>query len=133
MCTLNMVEGKLKFVVTRNNNGNYNYSAQAFVHPSLTDGKWHHIVLISDLGITNTSLITNTLYVDGQEVYTLTESTFAWASSYGSGTSFTMGGSFKFGNNNSFTATNMSVDNFRVYDTRRLSASEIKEIYNAKQ
>lgn len=133
MCTLNMVEGKLKFVVTRNNNGNYNYSAQAFVHPSLTDGKWHHIVLISDLGITNTSLITNTLYVDGQEVYTVTESTFAWASSYGSGTSFTMGGSFKFGNNNSFTATNMSVDNFRVYDTRRLSASEIKEIYNAKQ
>ena len=133
MCTLNMVEGKLKFVVTRNNNGNYNYSAQAFVHPSLTDGKWHHIVLISDLGITNTSLITNTLYVDGQEVYTVTESTFAWASSYGSGTSFTMGGSFKFGNNSSFTATNMSVDNFRVYDTRRLSASEIKEIYNAKQ
>ena len=31
------------------------------------------------------------------------------------------------------TGTNMSVDNFRVYDTRRLSASEIQEIYNAKQ
>lgn len=133
MCTLTMIDGQLKFVVTRQNNGNYNYNAQAFVHPTLTDGKWHHIVILSDFCISQSSVITNTLYVDGQKVNSVTESTFAWASSYGSGTNFTMGGKYEFGHNHSFTATNMSVDNFRVYDTRRLSASEIKEIYNAKQ
>ncbi len=133
MCTLNMINGQLKFVVTRENNGNYDYNTQAFVHPTLTDGKWHHIVLLSDFCITNSSFITNTLYIDGKKMYSVTEKTFAWASSYGSGTNFTMGGSFEFDYNHSFTATNMSVDNFRVYDTRRLSDSEIKEIYNAKQ
>ena len=133
MCTLNMIDGQLKFVVTRENNDNYDYNAQAFVHPTLTDGKWHHIVLLSDFCITNSSFITNTLYIDGQKMYSVTEKTFAWASSYGSGTNFTMGGSFELGYDHSFTGTNMSVDNFRVYDTRRLSASEIKEIYNAKQ
>lgn len=133
MCTLTMIDGQLKFVVTRNNNGNYNYNAQAFVHPTLTDGKWHHIVILSDFCISQSSVITNTLYVDGQKVNSVTEGTFAWASSYGSATNFTMGGNYEFGYNHSFTATNMSVDNFRVYDTRRLSASEIKEIYNAKQ
>lgn len=67
MCTLNMIDGQLKFVVTRENNDNYDYNAQAFVHPTLTDGKWHHIVLLSDFCITNSSFITNTLYIDGQK------------------------------------------------------------------
>ena len=51
---------------------------------------------------------------------------------YDTGTSFTMGGIMQ-QYRGSLPATNMSVDNFRVYNTRRLSASEIKEIYNAKQ
>lgn len=46
-----------------------------------------------------------------------------------------MGGSLNVSNLNSnqLSATNMSIDNFRVYDNRKLTASEIKEIYNAKQ
>lgn len=48
MVSLNMINGQLKFVVTRYNNSMYNYKVQAFAHPSLTDGKWHHIVLLSD-------------------------------------------------------------------------------------
>lgn len=135
MFSLNMINNQLKFVVTRNNNNNdYDYKkCQAFVHPSLTDGKWHHIVILSDYNITNTSMITNTLYIDGQRIYTVTENHYGWASSYGSGTNFTMGGSLKLTDNISFTGTNMTVDNFRVYDSRRLSANEIKEIYNNKQ
>lgn len=43
------------------------------------------------------------------------------------------GGSLRLNNSITLPATNMSVDNFRVYDTRRLSSKEIKEIYNAKQ
>ena len=136
MFSLNMINNQLKFVVTRQNNNNeyeYNNGCQAFIHPSLTDGKWHHIVILSDYNITNISMITNTLYIDGQRIYTVTEKNYGWASSYGSGTNFTMGGSLKLTNNISFTGTNMTVDNFRVYDTRRLSANEIKEIYNNKQ
>ena len=136
MFSLNMINNQLKFVVTRQNNNNeyeYNNVCQAFIHPSLTDGKWHHIVILSDYNITNISMITNTLYIDGQRIYTVTEKNYGWASSYGSGTNFTMGGSLKLTNNISFTGTNMTVDNFRVYDTRRLSANEIKEIYNNKQ
>ena len=133
MFSLNMVNGQLKFVVTIYNNSMYSFNAQPFVHPTLTDGKWHHIVLTSDFGITDKSYITNTLYVDGLKVNSVTEGTLQASYSYGSGTNFTMGGNLKIGSEYTFTATNMSVDNFRVYDTRRLSASEIKEIYNAKQ
>lgn len=139
MFTLSMSNGALKFLVTRYNNM-YQYSnLPAFVHPTLTDGKWHHIALVSDFEVTTYSTITTTLYVDGQEVYTLTEDANHFSenggsqSSYDTGTSFTMGGSLQLNKSMTLTGTNMSVDNFRVYDTRRLSASEIQEIYNAKQ
>lgn len=139
MFTLSMSNGALKFLVTRYNNM-YQYSnLPAFVHPTLTDGKWHHIALVSDFEVTTYSTITTTLYVDGQEVYTLTEDANHFSenggsqSSYDTGTSFTMGGSLQLNKSMTLTGINMSVDNFRVYDTRRLSASEIQEIYNAKQ
>lgn len=139
MFTLSTSNGALKFLVTRYNNM-YQYSnLPAFVHPTLTDGKWHHIALVSDFEVTTYSTITTTLYVDGQEVYTLTEDANHFSenggsqSSYDTGTSFTMGGSLQLNKSMTLTGTNMSVDNFRVYDTRRLSASEIQEIYNAKQ
>ena len=139
MFSFSMDNGSLKFLVTRYAN-NYQYkSSPSFVHPTLTDGKWHHIAVISDFNVTTYATITTTLYVDGMEVYTLTEDANPFSenggsqSSYSTGTSFTMGGSLKMYNGATLPATNMSVDNFRVYDTRRLSASEIKEIYNAKQ
>ena len=134
MLSLSMENGALKFVAFSENHGFPDFERQqTFIHPILTDGKWHHIALISD----NTEHYlknTTTLYVDGMEVYVLTET--AWtSSSYGKGTSFIMGGSLNVNNStyNQLSATNMSVDNFRVYDNRKLSASEIKEIYNAKQ
>ena len=53
-------------------------------------------------------------------------------SSYDTGTMFVMGGSLKL-NNTNLNGSNMTIDNFRVYDTRLLSAQEIKQIYEAKQ
>ena len=50
----------------------------------------------------------------------------------GTGIMFTIGGSCSYYGGN-LNATNMTIDNFRVYDTRRLTAQEVKEIYNAKQ
>lgn len=139
MFTLSMSGGQLKFIVTRYNNG-YQYGNKGtFMHPTLTDGKWHHIALTSDFNRTTYATITTTLYVDGQAVDVITEyaNPFSEAevgsNSYGSGTKFIMGGDVQLSHSTKLNGTNMSVDNFRVYDTRRLTADEIKSIYNAKQ
>lgn len=134
--TLSMVGGALRFVVDGYRNRyefENNNEVQTFIHPTLSDNKWHHIVIVSDYHITNTYKITATLYVDGMEVYTITQGYNDNYAGYDTGTTFTMGGSLELNRRLTLPATNMSVDNFRVYDTRRLSASEIKEIYNAKQ
>ena len=134
MLSLSMEKGSLKFVAFGSNHGFPYFDRQLpFIHPTLTDGKWHHIAIVSD-NTENYLKTTTILYVDGLEVYKLTESAGS-SSTYGKGTSFIMGGSLNLNNStyNQLTATNMSIDNFRVYDTRKLTASEIKEIYNAKQ
>lgn len=134
--TLSMVGGALRFVVDGYRNHyefENNNEVQAFIHPTLADNKWHHIVIVSDYHITNKYKITATLYVDGMEVYTITQGYSDNYAGYDTGTTFTMGGNLELNRSLTLPATNMSVDNFRVYDTRRLSASEIKEIYNAKQ
>lgn len=139
MFTLSMDGGALKFIITRYNN-RYQYgAATAFTHPALTDGKWHHIVVVSDFEVTAYSTVTHTLYVDGLRTSTVTESANHFnenggnQSSYDTGTTFVIGGSLKLSNSVTLNATNMTVDNFRVYDNRMLSGNEIKEIYTAKQ
>ena len=134
MLSLSMENGSLKFVAFTSNHGSPYFDWELpFEHPTLTDGKWHHIALVLD----NTEhylKCTKILYVDGLEAYKLTESA-STSSSFGKGTSFIMGGILNINNrtDQQLSATNMSVDNFRVYDNRKLTASEIKEIYNAKQ
>lgn len=140
MFTASMSEGRLKFIVTRYNNV-YEYAKTGtFVHPTLTDGKWHHIALASDFNDTTYSTITTTLYVDGQTVDVVTEDANVFGeaagssqASYGTGIKFIMGGNVKMSSSRTLTGTNMTVDNLRVYDTRKLSPDEIMSIYNAKQ
>lgn len=138
MFTLSMSGGALKFVVTRYNN-QYQYDETgSFMHPNLSDGKWHHIALTSDFHKTTYGTITTNLYVDGQAVDVTTEDANIFTegetsnNSYGSGTKFVMGGEIDL-YFSKLNATNMSVDNFRVYDTRKLSAEEIKQIYEAEK
>lgn len=139
MFTLSMSGGQLKFLVTRYNNGYQYGKSGTFIHPTLTDGKWHHVVLTSDFNKTAYATITTTLYIDGQAVDVITEyaNPFSEAevgsNSYGSGTKFVMGGSIKLNNSNTLNGTNMAVDNFRVYDTRMITADEVLTIYKAKQ
>lgn len=137
--TLSMKDGALKFIVTLYNN-RYQYAQTGtFMHPKLTDGKWHHVALTSDFNKTTFSYVTTNLYIDGQLVDVVTEEANPFSeaetsgNSYGSGTKFVMGGSVEMSYTNTLNGTNMTVDNFRVYDTRRLSATEIKSIYDAKQ
>lgn len=139
MFTLSMKEGALKFVVTLYNNEHQYAQTGTFTNPTLTDGKWHHIALTSDFNKTAYATITTNLYVDGQLIDVVTESANPFteaetaSNSYGSGIKFVMGGSVKLSSSNTLNGTNMAVDNFRVYDTRQLSATEIKSIYDAKQ
>ena len=138
MFTLSMNGGDLKFIVTRYNN-NYNYnSTGSFMHPSLSDGQWHHIVLTSDFNKTTYSVITTTLYVDGQAVDVITENANYFTdgetsnNSYGSGVKFILGGEIEL-YRSVLNATNMSIDNFRVYDTRLLTPEEVKMIYDTER
>lgn len=138
MFTFTMNQGSLKFVTTRYNNY-YKYNDEtAFTHPTITDGKWHHIALVSDFNNIEYATTTTSLYVDGVLVDTVTayanpfeEGTPSQAS-YGTGIKFIMGGNVTIGRK-TINGTNMSVDNFRVYNTRCLSANEIKKIYDARQ
>lgn len=138
MFTFTMSNGSLKFVTTRYNNY-YKYNDEtAFTHPTITDGKWHHIALVSDFNNIEYATTTTSLYVDGVLVDTVTayanpfeEGTPSQAS-YGTGIKFIMGGNVTIGRK-TINGTNMSIDNFRVYNTRCLSANEIKQIYDARQ
>lgn len=138
MFTFTMSNGSLKFVTTRYNNY-YNYDGEtAFTHPTITDGKWHHIALVSDFNNIEYATTTTSLYVDGVLIDTVTayanpfeEGTPSQAS-YGTGIKFIMGGNVTIGRK-TINGTNMSIDNFRVYNTRCLTANEIQKIYDARQ
>lgn len=138
MFTFTMSNGSLKFVTTRYYN-EYQYSNKpTFTHPTITDGKWHHIALVSDFNVTENSKTTTLLYVDGVFVDTVTEDVNPFEegtpsqASYGTGIKFIMGGNVTI-ERKTINGTNMSIDNFRVYNTRCLSANEIKQIYDARQ
>lgn len=135
MFSLTMSNGALKFVVTRYNVGYQLADCPAFSHVSLTDGKWHHIALTSDFNNLDYATITTTLYVDGRKADVVTEDANPFSedggsqSSYGTGTKFVLGGELQVRSQTKAIATNMSIDNFRVYDTRLLSVDEIQQIY----
>lgn len=135
---LSMVDGKLKFTVKGYNNGYPSYdSSVPFNHGTITDG-WHMITLASDFGKTTYATVTTRLYIDGEFVDQTTEEcnpfdqTSSTQGDYGQGVRFIVGGKMQRNSTNVLNALNMTVDNLRVYDSRRLSTSEIQEIYQAE-
>ena len=139
MFSLSMSDGALKFVGRRYMNYYQYDNAPSFSHPTINDGNWHHIVLTSDFNKTSFSTTTTTLYIDGMKVDTITEDGNIYdeaeseMASYNTGIKFVFGGSVKLNNNLTLNGTNMSVDNLRIYDTRRLDADEVKTIYKSKE
>lgn len=131
MNILGIINGKLK-------HGYYYYTyldCTSLTHINLSDGNWHHIVLNIDYGISSNKRMTTSLYVDGMLMSTVTDGGSSFSTLSGTGTMFQLGGVGHLGmlSMEELNATNMTIDNFRVYDTRRLTAQEVKEIYNAKQ
>ena len=130
--TLSVNSGKLKFIATRHPNYyEYDKTEREFAHPSISDNKWHHIVLTSDFGQTTYATWTTTLYLDGRRAGTITE----YNSSNGEldkPNGFIVGGSVKM-NSTVLTCPSFTIDNLRIYDTRTISATEVSEIYKAQQ
>lgn len=139
MFSLSMSDGALKFVGRRYMNYYQYDNAPSFSHPTINDGNWHHIVLTSDFNKTSFSTTTTTLYIDGMKVDTITEDGNIYdeaeseMASYNTGIKFVFGGSVKLNKSLTLNGTNMSVDNLRIYDTRRLDADEVKTIYKSKE
>lgn len=125
---LGMTSGKLKFSY----NGWIYGSRTPLTHVNLNDSNWHHIVLNLDYGISSKNTFTTTLYVDGMLMGSVIDGSSDFDDYSGTGIMFMIGGICEY-QYNELNATNMTIDNFRVYDTRRLTAQEVKEIYNAKQ
>ncbi|MEI3134910.1 MAG: carboxypeptidase regulatory-like domain-containing protein [Phocaeicola sp.] len=132
MFSLSMSGGKLKYITIARNLAVYYDQIPTFNHPSLSDGKWHHIVLVFDYSKTASYRLTTKLYIDGNMVDVVTEDNYEINTSLGKGTKFVLGGEINL-KYTKLPATNLTIDNFRVYSTRRLSDSEIKQIYEAKQ
>ena len=133
--SLSVDAGKLKFV-TRSRTNWYDYDdAPAFEHASLNDG-WHMITITSNFNETKKNSITTKLYIDGEYWSTTSEYCSDYdesknddQSNYGQGISFQLGGNMDYNGTEKLGGISMDIDNLRVYDTRELSAAEIKEIY----
>lgn len=128
MLILGMVSGKLYFSTDY-----YSTDGISLTHTNISDANWHHVVLNLDYGISSRNTMTITLYVDGMLMGTTTIYDSDYDNDYmGTGIMFTIGGTCDTYRTD-LNATNMTIDNFRVYDTRRITSQEIQEIYNAKQ
>lgn len=120
MISLSKNGNELKFVT-----GTYEhkYSSDfnnypAFSTPNLNDDLWHHIAITCDY-TENTAR----LYVDGVAIDIISK-----ASSTEIGNKFILGGSCE---SPKIDAASFTIDNLRFYDTRLLSAEEIRTLYQA--
>lgn len=103
-----------------------------FTHPNICDDKWHHIVITSTRSNATSSNWRSTLYIDGKRTSIINEYVSATAGESNYPNTFVIGGSTNF-SNKTVSACGYTVDNFRVYDSRELTAAEVKDLYNAKQ
>ena len=132
MMSLKFTNGHLKYTFKRSSNhtdlngGNYGN----FTHKVLDDGDWHHITLVSDFNTINAGKVTTSLYVDGifmdtqTEPYSTDDEKKTSERHYGTGTKFIIGGD---------NTPNMKIAHLRAYNTRKLNAEQVKNIFNAKQ
>lgn len=68
-----MVDGKLKFTVTKYFNGYPSYDKSTPFEHSALDNDWHMITLTSDYPKTSDATIASKLYIDGEYVGVATE------------------------------------------------------------
>lgn len=98
------------------------YGYYPFTHPTINASQWTMITLTSEQYLSyDPKAVYARLYIDGEyvDVVALTLDT------PDCGTKFVFGGKF-----DTTTPPSMTIDNLRIYNSRPLSASEVKAIYN---
>ncbi len=131
--SLSMYNGSLKFICINSNNrwdNSYKDETFSFSHSSISTDEWHHITIVADYGVTKNYYWTSTLYLDGKRCGTISEPSNNSETSYPN--AFVIGGKATY-YAYSLVCPNFAMDDLRIYDSRTLTASEIKEIYNARQ
>lgn len=133
IASLAMAGTSLKYVTGEYKNYHGYGNAKSFSHPTITDNKWHHIAIRVTTELDTSNMVfyitKSALFVDGllvDEIYT------GDADDIGKGKKMIIGGKYQY-NNHTRAATNMTIDNFRIYNSNVLSDNDIKTIYNAKQ
>lgn len=128
---LYMRNGQLVYTLHHGKLKEQHNTLPAFDHTNIADNKWHMITITTDA---STYSSTVKLYIDG--ILSATQNDIgelASGSKFGKCTGFTMGGSLKVNNSATLNAIGMSVDNLRVYNSRVLSATEVKQIFDAEK
>ena len=137
--TLSVVDGQLKFVVTRYNFGWQFSSCNSFTHNALNG--WHMITIVSDFNQTTLSTITTRLYIDGVFVDLITEGDNVYGESeggcgqknYRACSKFIIGGALNANYGPKLNASRLTIDNLRFYKYRCLTDDEVKSIYNIER
>lgn len=133
IASLALSGNSLKYVTGEYKNYHGYNQALSFSHPTITDNKWHHIAIrvTTELDTSNMVyyLTKTSLFIDGSLVDIIYTGDM---DDVGKGRKLIIGGKYQY-NNQSRPATNMTIDNFRIYNTTQLKDDEIKTIYNAKQ
>lgn len=120
LMSLSVEDGKLRFTAPYEKNlySNRFWDTDCFNTSVINDGQWHHILLsVTYDSIDNKrkiSLYIDNQYQDQQDFETDTD-----------GTKLIFGGNMNF----SVNATNMSIDNLRIYSSRAINKKEIKALY----
>lgn len=118
--SLSVEDGKLRFVDTsyRNRYSSDFWNTARFNSATINDNQWHHILLTvaydSISREKKISLYVDNQYQDQKTYYTDTD-----------GAKLIFGGDMNF----SVNATNMSIDNLRIYSSRAINKKEIKALY----
>lgn len=121
MMSLSVTDGKLHFVDSNDNNyysGTF-WAASSFTSTTVNDGQWHHILLTVAYDSIDQNRKIN-LYIDNQYQ---DQKTFSYDTD---GVKLVFGGKMDF----SVNATNMSIDNLRIYSSRAINKKEIAALYN---
>lgn len=130
-----MKDGMLMFVV-RNYYFWYQFNkCPSFAHGNISDNNWHMITLTSEYGVTKYGIINTKLYIDGELIDAISEEVLsAYNLEYGNGVRFVLGGNIQRQGTIKIPAiSNVIIDNLRIYNSRRLSESEINQIYKAEK
>ena len=126
---LYMSGGRLRFIVTGYSTYyEYNHDKYYFTHGTF-DNDWHMITLVTTVGTPTYAYAYTRLYIDGEFMDSVSEYAGNNSASYKDTKQFIIGGKLDY-YNLKVNATNMSIDNLRIYNTRALSDAEVKQIYN---